>query len=162
MKRKWVTVKAFCQNHNLSKESVETNKSTGRFPKEIFKKEKGALTLIDENWYIRRKEFALKAKMATHDLYYLLEEHFNSSDIAKEICRQIGKDIDYRSLVVYFKQGMFYGDTDTITDINLSRNRVAMYRYWWKIERRLRRRGTSIEKILDKRAIKYYEDGNYD
>ena len=107
-------------------------------------------SLVDENYFLRINSFKLKIKFYAQDLYFLLSEHFTDSEIAREMARQFGGS--YEKYIQYINNTLFSSCDQTILATKIPLGDLRMYRYWWKIERRLKRRGATICKMLDKRA----------
>ena len=152
MKQKWLRLSTFCEKYKIQEATITVAKSTGILPSHIFRTVELDFMQIDEAWYIRRKEFRMKVRNRIHDLYYFLTEHFSLSDVAREVVKYRKGNVNYSSIVMYFNQDLFMEAPETLHAIKLTPNMWAMYRYWWAIERRLRRRGASIAKVLDRRT----------
>ena len=105
-------------------------------------------TYVDINFFIRRHKFKITMCLKAQELVYFLEEHFSRAEIGKTIANLYGGN--YKTIVSYMEKDIWLLDTFT-TDTRVSGVIYKIYRYWWAIERRLRRKGTSISKILENR-----------
>ncbi len=133
----------FAEYYDLSAEAINVRRSIGSLPDEAFI----GTHSVNLSWWLRRWDFIIDVRNANQDLYYLLEEHFSVTEVARNIAKKYGSTTETYS--AYFSSTLF-----SVGEHKVIRVRKAawnVYRYWWSIERRLRSRGTSISAILDKR-----------
>ena len=143
----WISREAFCEKYEINRNTLDVCVHTGVIPdKHITRK------LINEEYILKIQNFKRKMQLKNQELYYLLMEYFNAVEIAKQCSI---KDITLDSMSDYLRDGLFRLDDSTLLNTRVSKRAIYAYRYWWKIERRLRRRGASISKILDMRMEKY-------
>ena len=141
----WISRDELAQKYDLNRSAIDVFVHKKILPAKHIKN-----NMINETYLIRVKEFKRKMQLRNQDLYYLICEHFSADELGKAC--HIGY-VELNSLIKYFRDALFRIDNSTILDIRISKRALIAYRYWWKIERRLRRRGASIAKILDKRMV---------
>ncbi len=141
----------FAELHETSKNNIHTQKSIGRIPDEAFVLKGKRALAINTRYFYRRWDFIRKVTNCNHDLYYLLVEYFPVQEIAETISKKYGGS--HNSIAQYLNVDMFTKPEAKLKTI-LPKNAWYIYKYFRAIERRLKRRGASIEKILDKRMMK--------
>ena len=147
--QKFITYKEAEEQYGLSKNALKVLKSTKPELAHIFK---GAYPVyVDINFFIRRHEFKTTMCLRAQELAYLLEGYFSQTEIGKTIANLYGGY--YKTIVSCMEKDIWLLDALT-TDTRVSGVIYKIYRYWWAIERRFRRQGTSISKILDNRMLK--------
>lgn len=150
--QKFITYKEAEEQYGLSKNVLKVLKGTKPELAHIFK---GAYPVcVDINFFIRRHEFKTTMCLKAQELVYFLEEYFSRTEIGKTIADLYGGP--YIPIVRSMEKDIWLLDAFT-TDTRVSGVIYKIYRYWWAIERRLRRQGTSISKILDNRMLKEIE-----
>ena len=148
-KQNWISFQEFENKYNLIENSLNVFKATKKQHAIAFRGKRKS-SQVDEYYFLRRHLFKQKVHFCAQDVYYLVSEHFSDADIARFLQNTFGGTYDgFRS---YLNLSLFNSNTDTILAICPSKNHLKLFKYWWQIERRLRRRGASISKILDKRA----------
>ena len=138
-------VQDFLTKYELSNSYISVNKP--KLPKSIFTKVAGDREHIDEYWFIKRLRFKRKVTLANQDLYYYLTLRISDSTLAKYLG---SAELSIKGWRTYFSQNLFKR-SELKLDIKLSRRDIVMAKLWWRLERRLRRKGLSIEKIIDRR-----------
>ena len=143
-----MTIRAFAEKYNMSRDSIMSLRCTGYLPQRIFSIPKGEkITHIDESYYTRRWNFKKMVKYDNQELYYLITEHFSTKELSTEIYKSYGGSLC--SYNMYFGTTLFSLVEQTTLKVTMLEWRV--WRYFRSIERRLKRRGTSMKDILDNR-----------
>jgi hypothetical protein len=140
------------EKYNLNLASIKTLKHRGSLSPDAFHRSRGSI-YAKEEYFVRRINFFYECIELSQKVTYLLEEHFSQSEIAREILRHNNIEITHAktvSMSAMLREGLF---TRYFGVELLKVNKLIWYtaRYAWAIERRLKRRGTSIDKILDRR-----------
>jgi len=143
-----ILIADFCIKYGVSENIISVGLSTGRFPRSITYKPTKQATWIDERFFLKRIKFKIFVINSNHDLYYLLSEYFSDAAIGKVVRESYGGSAQGWS--TYFSKRLFC-PSELKLDIRVSKTDWRFFKYWWVIERRLRRRGTNITKILDRR-----------
>lgn len=141
MKPHWIKRTTFQELFDVSCSMLNAAVHNGAVPKKHITR-----NYINESYFVTKLEKIRRMKMANQDLYYLISQHFTNRELVEVV---FGKQIS--SAEVYISNDLFMYDDRSIIDLRFPKNGVKLYRYWWKIERRLRRKGASISKILDNR-----------
>ena len=140
------------EKYNLNLASIKTLKHNGSLSPDAFHKSRGN-TYAKEEYFARRINFFHKCVEISQCMVYLLEEHFIQSDISREILKHNNIEVTHSNIVTMngLLRGGLFARYEGI--VLLKVNKLIWYtaRYAWAIERRLKRRGTSIDKILDRR-----------
>ena len=142
----------FAELYETSENNIHAQKSNGRIPTEAFVLNGKRAVAINARYFYRRWDFIRKVTNSNHDLYYLLVEYFPVQEIAETISKKYGGS--HNSIAQYLNVDMFT-KPDAKLKTTLPKNAWYIYKYYRAIERRLKRRGASIAKILDKRILKY-------
>ncbi len=148
-KKNWISFADFKNKYSLKENSLNVFRTTNKEHAIAFRK-KGKINQVDEFYFLRRHTFKRKVHFCAQDVYYLVSEHFSDADIARFLSKTFGGT--YESYRTYFNSYLFSINTDTILSIQVSKTHLKLFKFWWQIERRIKRRGASIAKILDKRA----------
>lgn len=138
-------ISIFSEKYNISSDTLMSRRSQGTIPKSAFYKD--TVTHIKESYFTRRWEIIRRIQLDNQDLYYLITEHFSTLELCRAIQKRYGGSVG--SYSVYFQKSLFSQEGDTRITIGVIAWRV--YKYFRAINNRLKRRGASIEKILDKR-----------
>ena len=80
---KFVKVEDFAKEFDLSRNLIDVSRHNDKMPKHTFKTGERGETLIDKNYYVRRKNFQLKIINRCHDMYYELSEDFCDNELSK-------------------------------------------------------------------------------
>lgn len=148
-KRNWISFADFEHKYDLGENSLNGFRARNKKHAMAFRT-KGKISQVDEFYFLRRYEFKKKVHFRAQDVYYLISEHFSDADIARFLSETFGgAQSGYQS---YLGSNLFIENTGTILSIQISENHLKLFKFWWQIERRIKRRGASITKILDKRA----------
>lgn len=143
-KHNWITISEFCGTYGNSKESVFAMKCTGAIPKSAFKKISSKVTMIDENYFIRRVEFKKRITNEMHDYYFYLTRYFSEA----EICRMIYKIDSTQSLSTwqaFLSNGLFALNNDSIMTTKVPPKKWAFYRYsTWIIRKEMLKHGMKL------------------
>ncbi len=148
-KQNWINFSDFENKYNLKENSLNVFRTTNKKHAIAFRK-KGKTSQADEFYFLRRYEFKKRVQFCAQDVYYLVSEHFSDADIARFLSKTFGGT--HESYQTYFSFNLFSRSTDTILSIQIPQTHLKLFKFWWQIERRIRRRGASISKILDRRA----------
>jgi hypothetical protein len=144
-----ISIDTFCYKYDISYQSMMSMRSQNKYPEYIFHKV-GRHLYVDESYFLKRWEFIRKVNLRNQDLYHLLAEHFSEAEMARAIKEYTKVKSALTSISAHLREDTFMlGDGTNQTII--SPIKWAVYRYASAIERRLKRRGASIEKILDRR-----------
>ncbi len=144
-------IRDFADKYGISADTLMSRKCMGDLPNSIFYYPLNSKVMyIDESFFTRRWEFKNRVKYNNQDMFYLLTEYFSISELSKCISNMYGGN--ELSLNMYFSRSLFaYDHRNTITITMLE---YRAWKYFKQIERRLKRRGTSIEQMLDIRMNK--------
>lgn len=148
-KQNWISFADFENKYDLKEDSLHAFRAVTKKHKIAFRK-KGKINQVDECYFLRRYEFKKKVHFCAQDVYYLISEHFSDADIASFLSKTFGGT--QGSYQAYFNSNLFSASIGTILSIEVPKRNFKLFRLWWQIERRIRRRGASIAKILDRRA----------
>ncbi len=148
-KQNWISFADFEHKYDLKEDSLHAFRAMNKKHTIAFRK-KGKSNQVDEVYFLRRHEFKKKVQLRAQDVYYLISEHFSDADIARFLSETFGGT--YSSYQVYLSSNLFSASIGTILSIEVPKRNLKLFRFWWQIERRIRRRGASIAKILDRRA----------
>ncbi len=138
-------ISIFSEKYNISSDTLMSRRSQGTIAKSAFYKD--TVTHIKESYFTRRWEIIRRIQLDNQDLYYLITEHFSTLELCRAIQKRYGGSVG--SYSGYFQKSLFEQKGDTKITIGVIAWRV--YKYFRAINNRLKRRGASIEKILDKR-----------
>lgn len=147
--QKFITYEAAEEQYGFSTNALNVMKSVKPELAHIFKGTKPAC--VDINYFIRRYEFKIAMCLKAQELVYFLEEYFSLTEIGKAIANLYGGN---NLSIVRAMEKDIWLPVEFTTYTRGSEVIYKIYRYWWAIERRLRRRGTSISEILDNRMSK--------
>jgi hypothetical protein len=139
----WISRVHFCEKYEINRNRLDVFVHNGRIP-DVHTTKKD----INEDYLLKIQDFKRKVQFRNQELYYLLSEHFKNIEISR-VC--VNGGLTSESISDYLRYNVFMVEECNILNTRISRTALACYRYWWKIERRLRRRGASIAKILDNR-----------
>ena len=144
-------IRDFAEKYGISAETLMSRKCMGDLPSNIFYYPLNSKVMyVDESFFTRRWAFKNRVKYNNQDMFYLLTEYFSISELSKCISNMYGGN--ELSLNMYFSRSLFaYDHRNTITITMLE---YRAWKYFKQIERRLKRRGTSIEQMLDIRMNK--------
>jgi hypothetical protein len=150
-------IESFCEKYALSEGSIRVMKSSGRLPPSAFHKDKKNI-YVKEEYFLRKIKFYDDLKELAQNCYFLLEHHFCDSDIARTALMFNGVDANESTInsMRSFLNNALFSNVTRGEKLNTSRLTWYMARYAWSIERRLRRKGASIKKVIDNRN--YDED----
>jgi len=147
-----LTLEVLSDKYGLNFSSVRTMKHTGKIRSYAFHKD-GKNIYAREEYFARRINFFHECLEISQKMVYLLEEHFSQSEIAREILRYNNVEPTHSKIVsmtLVLGERLFrrYEGAELLIV-----NKLIWYaaRYSWAIERRLKRGGASMEKVLDRR-----------
>ncbi len=118
---------------------------TGSLPKSIFIK-KG---VVDYEFFTRRWSFKKYVQDSIQDMVYLLEEHFTITEIGRVIAAKYGGIAS--TYCEYMRYEVWSVPEYVKISTRVGSRAWVIFKYFREIERRLKRRGTNIAAILDKR-----------
>jgi len=109
--RQWISVADFCEKYKVGDATVY--KFIKKMPKDsvIIKYSQ---TRLDENFFIRRREFYKRVKLETQEMYYFFSEYFNDNQIASAISAITDKKYSTHSIYFFINAGLFRHDADYI------------------------------------------------
>jgi hypothetical protein len=146
----------FCEKYNIEPSGFYMSRLNSQFPKDVcYYIDRDDILYVDEQYFIRRKEFKKKVINFNQDFYYLLEEHMSDAAIAELIT--IDQDITKTSAQVFLNTRLWRLDTETILSTKVSKINWAMYRIGhWFLNRinRYKRDKIDIGSILDDRTTR--------
>ena len=141
-------IRDFADKHGMSADSIMSLRCIGTLPDRIFYKvPRDKITHIDESYFTKRWNFNQKVKFDNQALFYLITEHFSISELCRDIELRYGGVANSYSM--YFSRTLF--STEQRSTIKLTMLEYKVWKYFKQIDRRLKRRGTNMELILDKR-----------
>jgi hypothetical protein len=149
-------IEDFCEKYEMNHSTLRTMRSERKIPPSAFVKDTKTL-YVQEEFFVRRINFFKKCAAIAQSCCFLLEDHFSSSEISREILKHNNVSPTKpktNSMNDFLRHGLF----NTYTGIETIRTNKLLWqtaRYAWAIERRLKKRGASIQKVLDNR---HYED----
>ena len=82
--KKFITVDDFSGKYDKPKGQISVMKHSGSIPVQALSKI-GTKWYIDENYFIRRLEFANKVWLECHDMYYFLNGDSENNELAKKV-----------------------------------------------------------------------------
>ena len=145
-----MNVQQFSEKYNLHHNTLMVRKSGGYISSDAFyKSPKHAVMQVNEKWFIKRWELIKRVQLDNQELYYLITEYFSTMTLCREIKNLYGGSVG--SYSEYFARDLFSQSSDNRIKVGIVAWRV--WRYFRTIERRLKRRGTSMTKMLDKRMM---------
>lgn len=125
---RYILIQDFCRKHDVTPSNLYVRKSLGTIPGSAFKKIPGNASLIDEEFFEKRKLFKRKVWLECHDYYYFLTMYSTDSDLAWWLHRVDGS-ISIDSWTSFICNRLFSEQDDDITDYRVSRLFYAFYRY---------------------------------
>ncbi len=136
----------FTYKYNISRGAIWVRVSTGTLPREVML----SMGIVNEAWFLRRFAFMNYVKELNQSLVYLLEEEFSLVEISKTITKRYGgNDTSVRE---YMSKGLFaLQGEDVKIATKVHRNAWIVFKYAKLVNNKLKRRGTSIDAVLDKR-----------
>jgi len=145
-----IPIEDFTSKYGVGKGALWVKISQDKLPREVMIG-KG---IVNHSWFLRRWQFQNYVKEANQSLVYLLEENFSLSEIAKTITSRYGGNTD--SIREFMDKGLFALQGEDIKiATKVHKNSWLVFKYFKAVERRLKRKGTSIEKILTQRTEEY-------
>jgi hypothetical protein len=148
----YLSVNDFSELYGCTPELVRATHKRGNHNR-AFKK-KGKTLYVDKTYFDRRLKFRKAVTDFGQDVCYLLEEHFSLSEISRTLLSNNGErrtEAKINSMSMYLSGDLFAREESSVFVTDIPKRLEMLAKYGWKIERRLRRRGTSISKILDRR-----------
>jgi hypothetical protein len=142
-----------CEKYNLNLASIKSLKHQGTLPPAAFYKDTKNV-YAKEEYFARRIAFFHRCVEISQCMTYLLEEHFTQSDISREILKHNNVEVTHSNIVTMngLLRGGLFASYDGVYLLTVNKLMWYTARYAWAIERRLKRRGTSIQEVLDKRS----------
>ena len=140
----------FSDKYNVGRGAIWVRVSNGTLPRNVMLG-KG---IVNEAWFIRRFKFMDYVREMNQSLVYLLEEDFSIEEISRTIVAKYGGK--QTSIREYMNHTLFSikGDEVKIATRVHSRAR-RVFKYAKFIDNKLKRQGSSIEKMLDLRMEKH-------
>lgn len=148
-----ITIAEFCEKYELEVSSVYSSVSNGTIPSIAISREAGRRAYINENFFLRRKDFDLKVHLYNQDMYYYLSEFFSDSDIARAVVARYGGS--FNSFVVYMSNAMFEQRPATVMQYKVPDLSKKFFRFGRVIERYLRKRNRGLCYILKNKGKEF-------
>jgi hypothetical protein len=136
MSKNLLTMTEFCEKHDLNKNSFESMKSRGYYPKHIFSSRLSEKDIyIDENYFVIRKEKIKKLWLRACENYYILNENINDYRLAKMLNAVNGKK-SVNSWTMFLYENLFNPPPERITNTHITQGVYLFLRYSnWLIRR---------------------------
>ena len=128
VKRSFMTISQFEEKYEVCKNTVQSflgqNTNTG-----YYIQRKGSYNLIDENYFLRRKEFKKRIWLENHKDYYILTEKHNQFTLAGVLSDVLGSS--KRSWNSWMNDGLFSLSAvdGSIVDTKVSTRHWKFYRF---------------------------------
>lgn len=134
----------FTEKYNVGRGAVWVRLSQGKLPREVML----SMGVVNEAWFKRRWSFMNFVKESNQALVYFLEEEFTLSEIARTIATRYGGNPT--SLREYMDKGLFalQGEEVKIAT-KVHGNSWMVFKYFRQVNNKLKRRGSSIDDILN-------------
>jgi hypothetical protein len=131
----FIDLNDFCEKYDLNRNSFDSMRSRGFFPKHIFRGSK-RYTQVDENYFWLRKQKIKSMWLKAHDNYYSLMEHFTTeSELAKTL-HKLDKSKSSSTWGDFIYNHLFRILSDGITDVKINKRLYFFLRYSnWLIRR---------------------------
>ncbi len=143
-----MNIQEFAQRYGVSGSSIMSNRATGYLPDAAFYTlNRNSILQVKEEYFIRRWDLIERVKYDNQELFYLITEHISADELSRTIQKLYGGNA--HSIGMYFCRGLFSLNDENVMKVGNIAWKV--WRYFRAVERRLKRRGTSMSKILDKR-----------
>lgn len=142
-----MTIDEFCNKWNIKSEALYV-KNEG-----IFTPYNSKIKYVDEFYFTRRKDFALKVRSFNQSMLYYLEEHFSISDIARNISEYSNK-VNRGTVEQFLRIPLFMLDDRTIITSTIGKSEWAVFRFFRSVLFKLNKIfgfKIDVEKILDRR-----------
>ncbi len=136
----------FTAKYNVGRGAVWVRVSQGTLPREVML----SMGTVNEAWFKRRWKFMNYVKELNQSLVYLLEEDFSIEEISRTITdRYGGKQTSIRE---YMNNTLFALQGEEVKIATRVHERAwLVFKYAKLINNKLKRRGSSIEAVLNKR-----------
>ena len=128
VKRSFMTISQFEEKYEVCKNTVQSflgqNTNTG-----YYIQRKGSYNLIDENYFLRRKEFKKRIWLENHDSFFILTEKHSQFTLAGVLSEFLGSSKG--SWNTWMDNGLFSLSTvdGSIVDTKVSENHWKFYRF---------------------------------
>ncbi len=140
----------FSDKYNVGRGALWVRVSNKTLPKEVMLG-KG---VVNEAWFLRRWSFMNTVREMNQSLVYLLEEEFSLVEISKTIAKRYGgSDTSIKEYLVHTLFSIKGDEVKIATRVHQRAARVFKYARF--IDNKLKRQGSSIEKMLDARMEKH-------
>jgi len=141
-----ISVADFTRKYDVCKDAIFVRISTGTLPRSVMIG-KG---IINESYFLRRFAFMNHVKELNQSMVYLLETEFTIEDISRTITKLYGGK--QTSIREYMNNTLFALQGEDVKIATTVRDRAwIVFKYARRIDNKLRKRGLSIDKILDAR-----------
>ena len=150
-KHNWIKISEFSEIHCSSIESLYMMKYSGSIPSYAFKNIGRKVTMIDENYFIRREEFKMKTINIMQEYYYYLIRYYSEYQIAKMLNR-IDESQSVASWASFLCSGLFALTTNSIVNTKIPPKKWDFFRFTtWIIRAAMKERGIKMSEFdLDK------------
>ena len=116
MKNNFISAKLFAKKYGVSLDNIHVYKSNHRYKNNGIKQLNSRKLLVDETYFIRRKEFRNKIKIMAQENYYFLTSSISSFQLAKLLSKYTGANI--QSWVTFMHISLFAVDDTSILYMN--------------------------------------------
>jgi len=117
----------FCAKHDISRTNVHVQNSLGRFDDRAIKSAgHGTYSYINEQYFVRRKQFKFYVWDTNHTMYYFLRTTMKNSDLARLLAEQTS--MTATSWATWMSTTMWYTNDSSILDYKVSDNSWAFFR----------------------------------
>ena len=134
----------FTSKYNIGRGAIWVRISQDKLPREVML----SMGVVNEAWFLRRWQFMNYVKESNQSLVYFLEEDFSLAEIARTIATRYGGNPT--SLREFMDKGLFalQGEEVKIAT-KVHGNSWLVFKYFRQVNNKLKRRGSSIDDILN-------------
>jgi len=116
----------FNEKYGLGDDYIATLKSTGGIPKSIISGSRGNY-YIEENYFVKRKEFKRKVNLFNQDMYYYVTEHYLESEYAEAVSEYTG--CSKTSIITWLARGLFSPDKTTLLNYKIPNSEWNLFKF---------------------------------
>lgn len=118
----------FAYRYEVSVSNVYVKKSEGLIAPYAFSKNSGGSVYVNEDFFLRRKEFKKKVWLQSHDMYYFLTKHLSDTAVSK-LLNKIDNSISYESWNTFLATALFSNSITSILSYQVNDLAWKFYRY---------------------------------
>lgn len=123
-----MTIRGFCETYDLSIDTLYVGKASGSIPAHVFKHDGIRGTMIDEKFFLNRKQFRRKVWLESHTMFYFLNKHLSETDISRLMMKMDGGG-SVGNWNTYVSDRLFRTPNESILQYKLSSAVWKFYRY---------------------------------